>query len=103
MHCHFFEDITFYFEVFQFFSPERERDAWLRRSELLRMTCFHKGSYAQTWFSSQFAKILTVEQFVHDFTEQFVSSAVDLVMLQSQWSAAKQHKGDWVAQGYQRL
>ena len=65
----FLEDITLYFEVFQFFIPESERDAWLRRSAVLRMTCFPEGSYARTWFSSQFANISTFEQFVHDFTE----------------------------------
>ena len=99
----FLEDITLYFEVFQFFSPESERDEWLRRSALLRMTCFPEGSYARTWFSSQFANILTFEQVVREFKEQFVSSTVDLVTVQSQWSAAKQRKGDSVAQYYQHL
>ena len=94
----FLEDITLYFEVFQFFSPESERDAWLRRSALLRMTCFPEGSYARTWFSSHFANNLIFEQFAYDFTEQFVSSAVDLVTVQSQWTAAKQRKGDSAAQ-----
>ena len=92
-----------YFEVFQFCSPESERNAWLRRSALLRMTFFPEGLHALTWFVSQFANILTFEQFVHDFTEQFVSSAVDLVTVQSQCSAAKQRKGDSVAQDYQHL
>ena len=67
------------------------------------MTCFPEGSYARTWFSSQFANTSTFEQFVHDFTEQFVSSTIDLVTVQSQWSAAKQRKGDSVAQYYQHL
>lgn len=67
------------------------------------MTCFLEGSYAQTWLSSQFANILIFDQFVYAFTEQFVSSSVDLVTVQSQWSAAKQGKGDSVAQYYQHL
>ena len=72
----------------------------MRRGALLRMTCFPEGSYARTWFSSQFANILSFEQFVCEFTEQFVSSTVDLVTVQTQWSAAKQRKGDSVAQYY---
>ena len=36
----FLEDITSYFEVLKFFSPESESDAWLRRCALLRMTSF---------------------------------------------------------------
>ena len=86
------------FEVFQFFSLVSERDAWLRRNALLRMTCFPEGSYARTMFSSQFANISTFEEFVHEFTEQLVSSGFDLVTVQSQWSADKQRKGDSVAQ-----
>ena len=40
---------------------------------------------------------------MHDFTEQFVSFADDLVTVQSQWSAAKQRKRDSVARYYQHL
>ena len=65
----FLQDITLYFEVFSFFSPENESDAWLRRIALLRMTCFPKGSYERTWFSSPLADILTFDLFVRDCTE----------------------------------
>lgn len=71
-----------------------ESEAWLRLSALLHMTCFLEGLYVQTWFSSQFTNILTFNQFVYDFMEQFVSSAVDLTAVYSQWSVAKQRKGD---------
>ena len=94
------EDITLYFEGFHLFSPESESDAWLRRSALLRMTHFTEGSYALTWFSSQFTTTLTFYEFVQGFAEHFVSSAVDFVTVLSQWSAAKQRKGDSVAQYY---
>lgn len=40
---------------------------------------------------------------MHDVTEQLLSSAVDLVTVQSQWSAAKHRKGDSVAQYCQNL
>ena len=40
---------------------------------------------------------------MHDVTEQLLSSAMDLVTVQSQWSAAKHRKGDSVAQYCQNL
>ena len=89
----FLEDITVYFEVFSFFSQEDESSTGLGCGALLRMTCSPEGSHSRTWFSSQFANIVTFDQFVRDCTEQFVSCAVDLVKVQSQWSAAKQRIG----------
>ena len=64
------------------------------------MTCSPEGSHVRTWFCSQFANSLTFDQFVRDFTEHFLSSAVNLVMVHCQWSAAKQHKGASVSQYY---